>query len=196
MFKNPIIFIFAFLLIFYSNQVTSANDQKMTPFNLKSTLIGPEFQYESDLLGGYQFQLREKWRNVSNADIENSVNILVFHSTQDSSESLTITITKIPPGKNFKNLDAKDRLSKSLLKKNISYSSIEDISIDINGNPAEIAVANLKNNKRISLILETRNNFLLTATIGSNQKKSLSKKELTALFENFKIKIPSSVLQR
>lgn len=157
----------------------------MSVFKPNISSVNSQLQYHSDLLGGYQFLLDPKWENVSNFNVQDAVNILVFSLKSDKSISLTVTVTKFPPERKPEPLAAQQRLEKSLAKKGIVPIKASHRSILINGNSAEIAKASIGNGREISMILTQQKQITLTATMGHKENDSFSEKELVALMTSF-----------
>lgn len=161
----------------------------MSAFTPQVSSVESKLQYASPLLGGYRLRLDPKWENVSNTNIQDAVNILVFSLKTDRTVSLTLTVTQLPPDRKPENLKAQERLERSLAKKGITPSNATSKSISINGYPAEISTASIGNGREISLIVTQQKQMTLTATLGSKENDTLSEEELVTLVTSFKTEI-------
>lgn len=161
----------------------------MSAFTPQVSSVESNLQYDSNLLGGYRFQLDPKWENVSNTNVQDAVNILVFLLKGDRTVSLTLTVTQLPPDRKPETLRAQERLERSLAKKGITPSNATSKSVTINGYPAEISTASIGNGREISLIVTQQKQMTLTATLGSKENDSFSEKELVVLMTSFKTEI-------
>ena len=143
-------------------------------------------RYNARFFGGYGFDFGSKWRNMTNFNLEDRLNLITFTLVDDSKQSLNITISETAPEDMKKPIDLKNRLQGSLEHKGIKFVSLTNRDFKINGHDAEIADASLESNKNISMIAMKYGHLSVLGTMGYfPEPKKLTQEDLVEVFSTF-----------
>ena len=165
-----------------------SSDVQMEQFSpvIKENSLGG-IDYRVTYIGGYSFTLGPKWRNTSNINVQDKLNIITFVLKNDQTQSFTFTISKTPNNEIGKPLNAEKRLTNSLSKKGVKFSNVRSDSIQINNCNAEWVQAELDNDRMIYMLLMDNEGLSLTGTLGYKGKaNNASPQEVINIIKSFR----------